>query len=250
MRKPLIIAAALIAAVLAGVALLRLTVFTPAPPQQNTEDLRAEFRVRDGQGGMRRYQSGSTRADLEAAIGRELLERAGPDETDDARQAAGVLATRADLLFDPDMDRWRERVRAAGGTVPPIDDAYTQMWEGSVEPFTNPRIDVSGIRVEPVDPDREFPQTQPGTICMRRGVSDVFSSSYPALHANPGAADGRETLELFIPVRVRDAEGADLGGTISFVVGRSSKDDPWRELDMFLYFGQDAFSRTLRKPPF
>jgi len=197
---------------------------------------------------MRRYTSGSTRADLEAAIERTVLDHMGPGETDEARQTAQVLATRADLLFDPDMDRWRERVRAAGGSVPPVDDAYVQRWEGSVEPYTNPRVDVSGVRLEPVDPDRAFPETQPYTICMRS--THKLRASYPDLRVDPAAGDRRETLELFIPVRVRDAEGNDLGGTISFVVGRSDADEPWRELEMFLYFGQDGFNRPIRKPPF
>jgi len=250
MRKTLIIAGALIAAVLAGVALLRLTVFSPAPPAQpNAADLRPEFRVRDGQGGMRRYSSGDTRTDLEAAIERVVLDRVGPEESARARQAAEVLATRADLLFDPDLERWRERARAAGASLPPVDDAYVRMWEGSVEPYTNPRVDISGIRVEPVDPDRAFPKTQPGTICMRGG-SDEFGTGYPDLRVDPAAGDRRETMELFIPVRVRDADGDDLGGTVSLVIGRPAPGEPWRELEMFLYFGSDAFDRDLSIPPY
>jgi len=250
MRKTLIIAGALIAAVLAGVALLRLTVFSPAPPAQpNAADLRPEFRVRDGQGGMRRYNSGDTRTDLGAAIERAVLDRVGPEEPARARQAAEVLATRADLLFDPDLERWRERARAAGASPHPVDDAYTQRWEGSVKPYTDPLVDVQGVRVEPVDPDRAFPQTQPGTICSR-AESDDFGTGYPDLRVDPTVGDRRETMELFIPVRVRDADGDDLGGTVSFVIGRAAPGEPWRELEMFLYFGQNAFDRPIRKPPF
>jgi len=249
MKKALIIVGVLLAVVLGVIAFLRLSSAPSALPDQNTENLRPEFRVRDGQGGMRRYGSSTTQADLEAAIERVVLDRVGPEESARARQAAEVLATRADLLFDPDLERWRERARAAGASLPPVDDAYVRMWEGSVEPYTNPRVDISGIRVEPVDPDRAFPKTQPGTICMRGG-SDEFGTGYPDLRVDPAAGDRRETMELFIPVRVRDADGDDLGGTVSLVIGRPAPGEPWRELEMFLYFGSDAFDRDLSIPPY
>ena len=250
--KRTMIAGAALLAIGAGVFAYTRTANNTALQKIDTSvELRPEFTVSDTQEGMTRYLSGDTQTDLNEAFLEKLDEALTYDDPIDRLRTSELLGTRARLLFAPDYDAWRSHVVAAAGegALQTEDGTYMGMWEGSAQPYANPLVDVSGVRVVSIDPDRGFPETQPGTVCMRSDKQ--VRATYQPLEYDAGSGtDTRECIEVFVPVRIRDADGSNLGATISFVLGRSRATEPWRELEMFVYLGSDAMGREIKFPPF
>lgn len=210
-------------------------------------DYRPEFTNTKDSGGAR-YSRGETREKFRQAVG-EQLALAGVGR---AEQAQALLVRRADLLFDPDFDRWSaytnslERNTSAGWTAP-TDPAYREDWERMASAYRDAVIDPQRIRVEPVDPNRSFPQLQPGTLCLRN--NSKYSAPYPFAAPNGPNSQARG-IEVFVPVTVRDGAGKPVNATISFVLVREHDHADWQEISAFVYLGAEGFGRPLSQPPF
>lgn len=249
MTKKIVVAVLFVAvALVAGVWLYQRSVAIASNDLAESEvELRQEFAVADAQQGMTRYLGGGTREALGDAIESAVSIALGGAQEGEVRAVSDLLGTRAELLFNPDYETWSAYIAQTEGVEPAVgvDETYVQMWEGSASAYANPKVDVDGIMIQRIDPDRAFPETQPGTICMRSS-KDVRARYTPL---DP-ASETREAMEVFVPVLIKDAGGKQLGATVSFVLGRSRPEEAWRELEIFVYLGPDSMGRELLFPPF
>ncbi|HCT44813.1 MAG: hypothetical protein CMJ35_02865 [Phycisphaerae bacterium] len=250
MNKKLLASALLGSAILVGaIAIVRVSrVQTPSPvlPDPGV-DYRQEFtNTRDGDGD--RYSRAQTREDFRKAVDAKLA-GAGVER---AEQASALLALRADLLFDPDFERWSAYAgglhrNARSGWVVPSEPDFRERWEMLAAAYRDPVIDTDRLWVEHIDPFRSFPETQPGTICMRN--TSKYSAPYP-FHVPEEDRAEAEGIEVFVPAQIRDMSGKPVNVTLSFVLVREQPRAEWKERDMFVYIGSEGFGRDLPQPPF
>lgn len=234
-------------AVLAG-GLVALLVFR-SNEQRGTEDasqaveLRPEFLVEDDESGYALYTDNGIREDLLARVAAQVGGSA---------QLAQLAVERADMLFDTDFGTWESYVEVSVGE--PLgswasigSDRFQEIWEASIAPYMSARVDVDGVFIRSIVPDRGFPENQPGTVIVKSNAN--LTAPYRKL-STPAGRDLREAMEILIPVQVADKSGKTLGATIAFVFGRDTPNQDWREVDMFIYVGKNGFGRSIVLPPF
>lgn len=258
MKKNTVATLLVLSATGVGVAVIATLRLSESPPEANagglatsppSEPLRPQFTNTNKELEGTRYLRDETRRAFQAAIGAKLASFAGIDR---AAQASGLLVQRAELIFDPDYERWSAYAggldrNARSGWVAPADPAFRERWETLSAAYRDPVIDPDNIWIESVDPFRDFPKTQPGTICLRN--TSKYSAPYP-FHVRAEDAAEAEAIEVFVPARIRDLSGKDLGVTISFVLVRERPGADWKEQSMFVYVGAEGFGRELSQPPF
>jgi len=243
-----------VAVVLAVVAYSRAKSTAHIPQTSEPVDLR--FQATDkSTSGASRYSSNGVANQLEASV---MEAMSGVVVDGSQSQASEVAFLRIDLMFDPDFDRWLERVATQTSLQHSSYDnpEFRSRWERSLQPYQNPLVNPDSVWIEQVDPDRSFPDQKPGTMIVRSDNS--LEAPYRPIHRQANAPnttgqsglENREAVEVFIPILAKDANGKPLGATISFVLGRNTNQAPWREIEMFIYLGPDGFNRKIMIPGF
>lgn len=207
-------------------------------------ELRSEFLVRDDGAGYLPYTNERVRDAVLAAVEAQI--------NDDDGQFSQLAVERADMLFDTDFATWESYVEVSVGE--PLESwsqiapaKFQEIWLASISPYLAAKVDADGVIVRSIDPDRGFPENQQGTVIVRSNAN--LTAPYRKFPA-PTGRDLREAMEVLIPVQVADKSSDTLGATIAFVFGRDSPNEDWREIDMFIYMGDNGFGRSIVLPPF
>jgi hypothetical protein len=239
----LLIGVAVVAGGLVALLVVRSNAQRGSEDTAETVELRPEFLVEDDEPGYRSYTEIGVRDALLAAVDAQV-------ETDG--QFSQLAVERADMLFDTDFATWESYVEVSVGE--PLgswsqigSDRFQEIWEASIAPYLSARIHADGVIVRSIDPDRGFPENQPGTVIVRSNAN--LTAPYRKF-PTPSGSDLREAMEVLIPVQVADKSGETLGATIAFVLVRDNPNEDWREVDMFIYVGDNGFGRSIVLPPF
>ncbi len=239
----LLIGVALVAGGLVAIVVLRSNAQRVSEDAAETTTLRPEFLVEDNEPGYAPYTEGGIRDALLAAVDAQM---------NGDGQFSQLAVERADMLFDTDFATWESYVEISVGeslgswtSIQPA--RFQEIWEASIAPYLSAKVDADGVIVRSIDPDRGFPESQPGTVIVRSNAN--LTAPYRKFPV-PAGSDLREAIEVLIPVQVADKSGETLGATIAFVLGRDNPNEDWREVDMFIYVGDNGFGRSIVLPPF
>lgn len=170
------------------------------------------------------------------------------------REQGGSLAerveVRAGLLLAPDFERWRELVRADGGTLPDwaqgetVDEEALERWERAAEGLRAAPVAPSGITVRTIAIDEPAFLPVPGTRFMR--PTERVSATYET----PPEHEGTTAVEVLVPVRFGTVSGPRIPATVSMRFYREVGESDWKPFDMIVYFDEQSMGKTLQFPIF
>lgn len=187
-----------------------------------------------------------------ASSARREFERAALMSSADADLIADQLARRVSIMLSPERERFRATATSFGGVAQSdwlfdIEPDEEAAWKRRSRVFRDAELGVPWIRR--IDPRRTDLELAPGTI-----LRSVGRSSKDPFRYDPPAVDASSAVEVLIPMTCSLPEAGSVVCTVGIRFVQDSIAERmgirWRQYEMNLYLGGDAFNTPLPAPLF